>query len=132
MAKIGTINEKIKRDFDLKKDVILANINWQFLVEECLESQRTKVSSLLKYPKVIKDIAIIIDKSIMFNTIKEALEAMNHKFLKNISLFDVYTENMLKDKKCYGIRLTLYDKNKTLSDNDIKKNDRRDNQSFRK
>ena len=66
--------------------------------------------------------ALLIDKDIRFEQIKNIAYDTEKKLLKEIILFDVYEGNKIdKNKKSYAISIILQDINNTLTDNRIDK-----------
>jgi phenylalanyl-tRNA synthetase beta subunit len=75
--------------------------------------------SISKYPPVVRDIAILINKDIPVNTIRDDLFEIE-KDLLTIELFDEFeSEKIGLDKKSLGLRLILDDPNKTMTTEEI-------------
>ena len=73
-----------------------------------------------KYPTVSRDLALHIDENIKFSDIEQIAYNTEKKYLKEISLFDVYEgKNLEKGKKSYAVNFVLQDDNKTLNDKQI-------------
>ncbi|PID67465.1 MAG: phenylalanine--tRNA ligase subunit beta [Fusobacteriales bacterium] len=77
--------------------------------------------SISKYPEVLRDLAIILDRDVlvgdMINDIKKGID-----LVEKINIFDVYTgEKVDKDKKSVAMNISLRDKKRTLTDEDIDK-----------
>ena len=79
-------------------------------------------SELPKYPWVRRDLALLLDKSVKFEQIRELAFRTERNILHNVDLFDVYeSENLGNNKKSYAVSFILLDNLKTLTDKSIEK-----------
>ena len=85
-------------------------------------SQKVKYSEIPKYPEVRRDLALILDKSVTFEEVRQLAIQVERKHLKSINLFDVFeSEKLGKGKKSYALSFILQDETKTLNDKQIEK-----------
>lgn len=99
-------------------DVYVAEINLDKLLANA--TGRIKYKELNKYPTIVKDFAVILDKKIPASDIIKTIKNVGGKTLTNISVFDVYVgKNMEEDKKSIAFSLTFEDYNKTLTDEEV-------------
>lgn len=121
VASLGTINQRLLQKFDIKQAVYFAELNWDNLQKIAAKSKVT-FTELTKYPKVRRDLSLLIDDTIHFNKIREIAFETEKKLLKEVSLFDVYEGKKLgENKKSYAISFILQDNDKTLKDKQIDK-----------
>ena len=74
------------------------------------------------FPEVKRDLALIIDKNISYDTLKQIGFKYGSKLLKNITLFDVYEgEKIEEGKKSYALNFVLQHPEKTLTEEEINK-----------
>ena len=67
-----------------------------------------------------RDLALLVDKNVTFQSIVDTVRKAERKLLRNVSLFDVYEgKNLPEGKKSYAISITLQDDEKTLTDHQI-------------
>lgn len=121
LAEFGIVKNKIAKQFDIKHEVLYADINWSNLIEL---AKRTKIqfTDIPKYPEVKRDFALLIDENVAFNEIYTIARQSERKLLKDITLFDVYEGDKLPaGKKSYAVSFTLQDVNQTLTDKQIDK-----------
>jgi phenylalanyl-tRNA synthetase beta chain len=72
-----------------------------------------------KFPSVRRDIALIVDRSIMAADL-EAYIRQQAKWLKDITVFDIYIgENLKNTQKSIALRLTFSDISRTLKEREI-------------
>lgn len=78
------------------------------------------VSGISKYPEVKRDFALLLNNEISFKEVYDLATKTERKFLKNITLFDVYEgKNLPEGKKSYAVSFTLQDDSKTLTEAQI-------------
>ena len=64
--------------------------------------------------------ALLLDKSISYQEIKNLVLKSDETFIKDVNLFDVYEgEKLAEDKKSYAIHISLQDESKTMNDQQI-------------
>ena len=69
---------------------------------------------------ITRDLALLIDNSIKFAQVEAIVRETEKKYLKSVSLFDVYEgKNLPEGKKSYAITMTLQDEEKTMNDKQI-------------
>lgn len=114
----GKLNQKFLDTFGIEQDVYFAEFN---LEELKIFSKETKnFKQLLKYPKVFRDFAIIVEKNITFADILQTIKQSSSKLLKNVNLFDIFeSESLGKDKISFAFKLEYFDENKTLREEEI-------------
>lgn len=116
---IGGISKKLLKEFGIKQDVYVAEINWDNLYAR-VKKNKVGFTELPKYPEVKRDLALLLDYSVPFAELRTAAFNAEKKLLTNIVLFDVYTGDKIpQGKKQYAISFYLQDKDKTLTDNAV-------------
>ncbi len=74
-------------------------------------------SEIPKYPSVKRDLAVVVDKGVMYDKIEETVKKSGSGLLKNIQLFDIYEDEKIgENKKSIGITLEFSSNEKTLTD----------------
>lgn len=117
----GVVSKSIGKKFGIKSTAYYAEINFDNFLK-LLKGYSLTVESLSKYPTVKRDLAMLVDKNISFIDIYNVAVKTEKKFLKSVSLFDVYEGDKLPDgKKSYALNFILEDTTKTLTDNVIDK-----------
>lgn len=118
---IWVINKKLSKQFDIPTEIYYAELDWQYLIT--LYSQnRTEYSEVPKYPAVRRDLALLIDKKITFDSLKAIALRTEKNILKQVGLFDVYEgDKIAENQKSYALSFILQDPTKTLNDKQIDK-----------
>ena len=102
----------------IEKNVYVAEINLDKLLKNRVS--KLKYKEVSKYPKVVKDLAFIVEKNINSEDIVKVIKKSGGKTLTNIEVFDLYTgENVKETEKSIAYSLTFEDMNKTLSDEEV-------------
>ncbi|HSH52496.1 MAG TPA: phenylalanine--tRNA ligase subunit beta, partial [Bacteroidales bacterium] len=89
LVDFGVVNKKILKTFDIDVPVYYAEFNWDNLLKVTAKHS-IRFTEIPKYPEVRRDLALLIDKEVQFNQIKELAYKSEKKLLKQISLFDVF------------------------------------------
>lgn len=104
---------------DISTDVYFAELDWNALMKEIKKHEIT-YSEISKYPAVKRDLALLLDNNVLFADVESIAYKAERKFLKQVSLFDVYEgKNLPEGKKSYAVNFVLQDDDKTLNDKQI-------------
>ncbi len=119
LGTFGIVSDKAKKLTDVEAEVCYADLNWNNMLDT-LNTNAVKYKELPKFPEVYRDLAFLLDKNIQFAEIEKIAFESERKYLKEVSLFDVYEgKNLETGKKSYAVSFTLQDEAKTLTDNVI-------------
>ena len=120
IVEIGVVKKSILKHFGIKQEVFFADFNWATILK--LISNKIKFSEIPKYPEVRRDLALLIDNGVTYESIYKIAKQTEKEVLKNIDLFDVYQgDNLSEGKKSYALSFILQDNSKTLTDEQIDK-----------
>jgi len=121
LCSLGQISNKLLDKFEIKQDVYYAEFNWEVLMQSTVENE-IRYKEIAKFPEVRRDLALLIDKNILFADIEKLAYQVENKILKEVNLFDIYEgKNIETGKKSYAVSFVLQDENKTLTDKVIDK-----------
>ncbi|MBR1626391.1 MAG: phenylalanine--tRNA ligase subunit beta [Bacteroidales bacterium] len=118
IATLGSINGKLKKQFDIKQDVFYADLNWDAVLK-MLPKKDVTYQNISKFPAVKRDLALVVDKDQTFDNIEQAVKECDKKLIRQVTLFDVYDKLQELGKKQYAISIILQDEQKTLTDKQI-------------
>jgi phenylalanyl-tRNA synthetase beta chain len=120
LASGGKVNANFLKGFEIKQDVFIFDFNLSEMNEYI--SGRNKFTELLKYPKVIRDFAFVLDKNIEVDSVEKAIVNGSSKLLKNIKLFDIFEgESLGEGKKSLAFQLEYFDNTRTLKEEEVDK-----------
>ncbi len=119
LVEMGVVAKSAKDQLDIKQDVYVATIHWSVFMN-FIKKQTVKYHELPKYPEVKRDLALVIDKAILYSDLYRIAFKTERQLLKKVSLFDVYEgKNLPEGKKQYALSFTLRDDAKTLTDKQV-------------
>ncbi|MFV8371944.1 phenylalanine--tRNA ligase subunit beta [Flavobacterium sp. LB2P74] len=120
VVELGVVKKSVLKHFGIKQEVFFADFNWALILK--LISTKIKYSEIPKYPEVRRDLALLIDQNITYDSIYNIARQTEKTLLKDINLFDVYEgKNLPEGKKSYALSFTIQDSSKTLTDTQIDK-----------
>ncbi|MGP8304789.1 phenylalanine--tRNA ligase subunit beta [Vibrio sp. YIC-376] len=113
---IGTVHPELERKFGLNGRTIVFEIEWSAINTKVIP----EAVALSKFPSNRRDIAVVVDESVLSGDIVDACLEQGGEFLKDAKLFDVYVGKGVEEgKKSLAIALTLQSLERTLEDADI-------------
>ena len=119
IAELGVVAYKLTKNMGITNEVFFADIYWDNLLK-AVKKHVVEYKEISKYPAVSRDLALLVDKTVEFEQIKEIAYSTEKKLLKAVELFDVYEGKNLPDgKKSYAVNFILQDEQKTLNDKQI-------------
>ena len=117
----GELNAHLLKIMDIKQPVFYAELNWDAILLQ-VPDHFTGFTALPKYPSIRRDLALILDKKIEYNALKEISFKVDKNLLQEVNIFDIYEgKGIPEGKKSYALSFTFRDKNRTLTDSDIEK-----------
>ncbi len=119
VAHVGIVKKQLTQKFDIKEEVLVAFLDWKQILQGAKKKQ-IKYKAVSKFPTVKRDMAWVVDKSCLYESLKKTSEKVLKNLLKEQVLFDVYEGDKIQNhQKSYAISYTLGDDSKTLLDKDI-------------
>ena len=120
IVELGVIKKSILKHFGIKQEVLYADFDWDLILKKT--STKIKYAEIPKYPEVRRDLALLVDQNVTYESIYKIARQTEKTLLKNIDLFDVYEgQNLPEGKKSYALSFTIQDDSKTLTDAQIDK-----------
>ena len=120
LVEFGVVKKSILKHFDIKQEVLFADFNWDILLRQL--STKIKFTEIPKYPEVRRDLSLLLDSAVSFESIDAIARKTEKLLLKEVQLFDVYQgKNLPEGKKSYAVSFTIQDATKTLTDVQIDK-----------
>ena len=108
------IKKSILKHFGIKQEVFYADFNWDVIIK--MISNKIKFTEIPKYPEVRRDLALLIDQSVTYDSIYTIAKQSEKNLLKDVNLFDVYQgSNLPEGKKSYALSFIIQDSSKTLT-----------------
>ena len=110
---VGRLHPRLARELDLPKPLFLADLN----LSPLLSGQVTAFKAISRYPRVLRDLAVVVDDSIAWQQIVDAVESLGDSRIQAVELFDVYRGTGVPEGcQSLALSLSLQDPEKTLDD----------------
>jgi phenylalanyl-tRNA synthetase beta chain len=121
IVEFGVVSGKTLKAFGIENPVYFADFSMDVLFVE-LKNNKVVFAELPKYPEVRRDLALLLDKQVQFNQLRDLAFRSERKLLQSVDLFDVYEgKGVPEGKKSYAVSYILRDDEKTLNDKQIEK-----------
>ena len=118
IATLGKVKKQILNNFDVTEDTYICEINITDIIRYI--SKNKKYNPITKYPKVTRDLSIVVDKDLEYDRIRNIVKKQAGNILENIELFDIYVfdKGLLEynHKKSVSISMVFRDSKKTLEE----------------
>lgn len=119
--RVAQVSAEVVQSFGLDGKFYYAEINIPFLIQ-IGAPLKPRFSELPRFPKVRRDLALIVDNAIEFRQMEELARKAENKLLAEVNLFDVYEgKNIPAGKKSYAISFVLSNNDATLNEAQIEK-----------
>ncbi|MDO5088219.1 MAG: phenylalanine--tRNA ligase subunit beta [Leptotrichiaceae bacterium] len=118
IGSFGEIHPDVLENFDLKKKSVLVG---EFNIDLIKKYIRKPFSyqEIVKYPAVPRDIALVMNESVLVGDVLRTIEKIDKK-VEKVELFDIYRgAGVDTGKKSVAISILLRDKSKTLEEKEI-------------
>jgi len=119
LAVLGLLHHSVTKLFDIRQDVWYAEIDWDQALKAIPEKPQV-FADIPKFPFVRRDLALLLDKKVEYQSIRDLAFKADKNILKEVNIFDVYEgKNIPEGKKSYAVSFQFQDKSKTLTDTEI-------------
>lgn len=116
LVSIGQVSDELLGAFSIDQQVFTAIVNWQ-KIGQLAASKKVTYKELPRFPEVRRDLALLLDENVTYNSLYKTAQKAGGALLKEINLFDVYVgKNLGEGKKSYAMSFMLQDPNATLTD----------------
>jgi len=115
----GTVADSILDNYSLPAPVYLAELDLAVFLEAGGRIPHFK--SLGQYPAVRRDMAMVVDESVPYGKVREAIDKNRPDLLEKYSLFDLYRGDQISEgKKSFAFSLQYRSSSDTLCETTIK------------
>lgn len=116
----GRVRKNILKQFGIAQNVFAFEFDIKQL--RLAKADTKKYSEPLKYPKVVRDFAFILDDSITYEQLRKFIQSKSSELLKSVKLFDVFSNKSLgENRKSLAVQLEYYSGERTLTDEEVEK-----------
>ena len=111
----GEVHPGVLENYDLPYKAYLFEFDLEALVNAAVFAKRFEPISI--YPKVERDLAIVVDKAVLSNMPIELIYTTGGEWVESVRLFDVYEgEQVPEGKKSLAYAIVYHSANETLTD----------------
>lgn len=115
---LGRLSDEIAAGYKFRQPVYLAEIDLQAILE--LPVQPVTYQPLPKYPAIVRDVSLLIKRSMTFAEVRDAIREMQVELCRSIEFVDVYDgKGMADDERSLTIRLEYRSPERTLIDEEV-------------
>jgi phenylalanyl-tRNA synthetase beta chain len=117
---LGEVHPDTAENYEVDERCYIAELNLDVLYK-CSNMDK-KYKSLPKFPAVTRDMAVLVDDSVLVQDIEDIMYKQGGNLVESIKLFDVYKgEQIPEGKKSIAYALIYRVENRTLTDNEVNK-----------
>lgn len=117
---LGEVHLDVCENYGLDVPCFVAELNLDVLYEGA--DMDKKYKALPKFPAVTRDIALLVEDSLLVQEIDETIKKAGGNLVEKIELFDIYKGKQIPEgKKSIAYAIWYRDENKTLTDKDVNK-----------
>jgi len=121
LVEFGKIDSATQKKVAINNEVFYVIFNYDNFIK-LVGMNKVVYKEVSKFPYMRRDLALLIDKTVTYKSIKKLASKQERKLLKAINLFDVYEgKNLPEGKKSYAVSFQFQDEKKTLVDSQIDK-----------
>ena len=117
---IGEINQEILKKFNINLRVAMFDFDFLKLIKYATTNRAYQ--PIIKFPPIKLDLAIVLDKKILWDNIQKIIYRNGENLAKKVELFDIYEgRGVPKGKKSLAFHITYQSVGRTLEDKEINK-----------
>jgi phenylalanyl-tRNA synthetase beta chain len=115
---LGEVSEEILDAFGIKDKVFWMELDFEKLCSRV--PRRGRFSSLPKFPPVDRDIAVVVDETLLSKVIGDKIEKIGGGMMEEVTLFDVYKGKQVPaGKKSLAYSIRYRSQEKTLTEEEV-------------
>jgi phenylalanyl-tRNA synthetase beta chain len=115
---LGRLSDEIAAGYKFRQSVYLAEIDLQAIL--ALPVAPVLYRPLPKYPAIVRDVSLLVKRSMAFAEVRDAIEEMQVELCRSIEFVDVYEgKGMADDERSLTIRLKYRSPERTLIDEEV-------------
>lgn len=115
---VGEVHPDIMQSLDIKQPAYIFELDMQIIA--AVASGPKRYSPIPKYPMIVRDAAMIVERGVPFQKIYNAIKGLGIKLLEEVNVFDVYYgKNIPDDKYSMALRFMYRSPDRTLTDDEV-------------
>ncbi len=119
LVEAGAVKADLLKQFDCRQELFFVDIHWDSVMELATE-HAIEFRELPRQLPVYRDLAMVVDKSLPYEKVEQAIRNARLDKLQEVKLFDIFeSEKLGQGKKSLALSFTFLDEEKTLTDKEI-------------
>lgn len=117
---IGEAHPDVSKNYNISSKVYLSQLDFNKIIEKT--KLDIKFKELPKYPSMLRDMAILIQKDVLVGEIEKTILKHGKDLIEKVELFDIYTGDQIPEsKKSVAYSITYRAMDRTLRDEEVNK-----------
>ncbi len=113
---IGELHPEWVQKYDLPMAPVVFEVDFAVVTATIVPAY----ADVSKFPPVIRDLAIVVDRDLELQTLKDALKDKLPPLVQDVQLFDLYAgKGVPENKKSLAFRIVMQDTQRTLQDTEV-------------
>ncbi len=114
----GSLHPQIRENFKIRSDAVFAEIHLEKWIKAPVK--KIKVQPISKFPMIVRDLALVVKKSLPSAAVATEITALAGENLKAVEVFDLYQgENLAPGQKSLAFHLYFQKSDGSLLDEEI-------------
>jgi phenylalanyl-tRNA synthetase beta chain len=113
---IGELHPEWVQEYDLPMAPVVFEVDFAVV----MATRVPAYAEVSKFPPVIRDLAIVVDRDLALQTLKDGLRDKLPPLVQDVQLFDLYAgKGVPENKKSLAFRIVMQDTQRTLQDAEV-------------
>ncbi|WP_428355376.1 phenylalanine--tRNA ligase subunit beta [Methyloprofundus sp.] len=113
---IGMLHPTLEKQLGFDSNVFLFELSQTVLLDRKVPA----FNSLSKFPSVRRDLALLLEEQVSFQTVKKCIDGCQEKLIQDVMVFDIYRgQGVEQGYKSIALALIMQDATQTLTDSEI-------------
>lgn len=118
VGNLGVLSESIAAEFKFRQRVFVSEVNLSLLFAS--GQQEVRYRPLPRYPFVVRDVTLLVDRATSFSELVQAIESENVPDYESVRLVGTYEgKNIPEDKRSVTLRVEYRSDERTLRDEEV-------------
>lgn len=120
LGKFGEVHPTVVENYKIGTKTYIAELDFNAIFNS--KSELNIYNGIPKFPASVRDLSLVCEESLQSGQIEKEIKNNMGKMLESIEVFDVYRgEQIADDQKSISYKLTMRDRTRTLTDEEIDK-----------
>ncbi len=119
LGTLAQVHEEVAETFDLDHPVLVAEFNWDALVEKAAPQMDRSYSPVSRVPVVDRDLAVLVHRDQPIGPLQDTIREVGAALLRRVDVFDIYEGEGIEDE-AKSVAFTLrFGADRTLTDEEV-------------